>query len=139
VAKTVRSSASDAWRSAPRRAYWRSLIAEYERSGLKQGEFCRRRGVVAGTFAFWKHTLAREARDSRTGSMVADLTPPTFLPVRVMTRPKPRGERPPNLLATVADGEIEIVLEDRRRVRVRGWVDPAWLGEILRTVETLGR
>jgi hypothetical protein len=138
VAKTCRSSGDDAGRPTPRRAYWRSLIAEYERSGLKQGEFCRRRGVVAGTFAFWKHTLARDARTSRSGSLVADVPPPAFLPVRVVTRPKPRSERAPNLLATAADGEIEIVLEARRRVRVRGWVDPAWLGEILRTVETLG-
>jgi hypothetical protein len=138
VAKTCRSSGGEAGRPTPRRAYWRSLIAEYERSGLKQGEFCRRRGVVAGTFAFWKHTLAHEARDSRAGAMVADFTPPTFLPVRVVGRPKPRGEHAPNLLATAADGEIEIVLDDRRRVRVRGWVDPAWLGEVLRTMEMLG-
>ena len=37
-----------------------------------------------------------------------------------------------------SDGEIEIVLDRRRRVRLRGRVDAQWLGDVLRTVETLG-
>jgi hypothetical protein len=40
--------------------------------------------------------------------------------------------------AARSDGEIEIVLTSRRRVRVRGRVDAQWLGDVLRTVERLG-
>jgi hypothetical protein len=91
--------------------------------------------VRPGTFAFWKHTLAHEARAVRSGPMVADVTPPAFLPVRVVARPS--IEQTPHT-ATTPSAEIEIMLEGRRRVRVRGRVDPAWLGDVLRTVEALG-
>jgi transposase-like protein len=45
----------------PRREYWRALVEECGRSGVSQAEFCRRRGIPAGTLSFWKSTLAREA------------------------------------------------------------------------------
>jgi hypothetical protein len=135
VAKTRRPSVP-AVEQSRRRAYWRSLIEECQRSGLKQGEFCRRRGVVPGTLAFWKHTLAREARDARSSPRGADVTP-TFLPVRVITRP-PSCDQPTRPAGPALDGEIEIMLEGGRRVRVRGRVDLAWLGDVLRTVTALG-
>jgi hypothetical protein len=93
--------------------------------------------VRPGTFAFWKHTLAHEARAVRPGPKVPDVIPPAFLPVRVVARPRPRDEHPLPT-APMPSAEIEIVLEGRRRVRVRGRVDPAWLGDVLRTVEALG-
>jgi len=37
--------------------------------------------------------------------------------------------------APVWDGELEIVLDRGRVVRVRGWVDPQWLGLVLGTFE----
>lgn len=37
-----------------RAAYWRRLLAEWERSGLSQAEFCRRRGLKAVNLAWWK-------------------------------------------------------------------------------------
>jgi hypothetical protein len=93
--------------------------------------------VQPGTFAFWKHTLAREAGAVRSGPMVTAVGPPAFLPVRVVARPTLRIEQTPHT-ATTPSAEIEIVLEGRRRVRVRGRVDAGWLGEVLRTVEALG-
>ena len=100
-----------------RRAFWQAQIAECGRSGLSQAEFCRRRRLVPGTFAYWKHVLA--ARTIRAAPRPAPA--PTFVPVRVVT-----------------DGELEIVCANQRRVRVRGRVDAPWLGEVLRTVERLG-
>ena len=40
-----------------RAAYWQRLLTEWERSGLSQAEFCRRRRVKAVTFAWWKRRL----------------------------------------------------------------------------------
>lgn len=40
-----------------RAAYWRRLLAEWERSGLSQAEFCRRRGIKAVNLAWWKRRL----------------------------------------------------------------------------------
>ena len=40
-----------------RAAHWRQVVADWERSGLSQAEFCRRRGIAAVTFAWWKRRL----------------------------------------------------------------------------------
>jgi hypothetical protein len=40
-----------------RAAYWQRLLTNWERSGLSQAEFCRRRHVKAVTFAWWKRRL----------------------------------------------------------------------------------
>lgn len=52
-------------RSARRRSReeWRSLIAEWSRSGEGIESFCRRRGVRAGTFNWWRWRLGRESQD----------------------------------------------------------------------------
>jgi hypothetical protein len=126
----------EARRAQPRRAYWQSVIAECRRSGLPQVEFCRRHRLVPGTFAYWKHTLARARRGARWGPGPDPASAPAFVPVRVVARPQPMSEIGGR--AARSDGEIEIVLAGRRRVRLRGRVDAQWLGEILRTVERLG-
>ncbi len=46
-----------------RARYWVGLVAAWERSGLSQAEFCRRRGVNSGTFAWWRRRL-REGADN---------------------------------------------------------------------------
>jgi hypothetical protein len=43
------------------------------------------------------------------------------------------GDMPPT-----ASSELEIVLASGRRVRARGRVDPQWLGQVVRMLETLG-
>jgi hypothetical protein len=48
-----------------RAAYWRQVFAEWERGGLSQAEFCRRRGLAAVTFAWWKRRLRQ--RDESGG------------------------------------------------------------------------
>jgi hypothetical protein len=40
-----------------RAKYWRRKLAAWESSGLTQAEFCRRRGLKAVTFAWWKRRL----------------------------------------------------------------------------------
>ena len=80
--------------------------------------------------------LAREERGSRSAPAGRG-TPPTFVPVQVIGG-LPVSARPRPDAATAARGAIEIVLDGRRRVRVRGPVDLQWLGHVLRTVETLG-
>jgi hypothetical protein len=58
-----------------RAVYWRRLLAEWERSGLSQAEFCRRRDIKAVNLAWWKRRLkgtdhadgGRRARQPRRG------------------------------------------------------------------------
>jgi hypothetical protein len=80
--------------------------------------------------AFWKHTLGHAAGAARRRRPAA----PAFVPVRVVPPPVP----PPIAGAAPApSGEIDIVLSRDRHVRVRGPVDVAWLGQVVRTLETL--
>ncbi len=41
-----------------RAKYWQRLVASWETSGLTQAEFCRRRGLKAVNFAWWKRRLS---------------------------------------------------------------------------------
>jgi hypothetical protein len=120
-------------RPAPRRAHWQALLQACRRSGLSQAEFCRRRGIPPGTLAFWKHTLTRPARASQPARPAA----PRFVPVRVVAPPRPVDHSGAGA-ATTGNGEIEIIVEGGRRVRVRGQVEVAWLRQVVQTLETLG-
>ncbi len=40
-----------------RAKYWQRMVTAWEASGLSQAEFCRRRGLKAVTFAWWKRQL----------------------------------------------------------------------------------
>jgi len=121
----------------PRRAHWQALVAAWRRSGLSQAEFCRRRDLAPGTFAWWKHTLRRAAE---AGGCARCPVPgpaagaPTFVPVRVVATPVPTPA------ATVAppapaDATLEIVLTRGRLVRVRGVVEAPWLAAVVTALE----
>lgn len=40
-----------------RAKYWQRMLSAWEASGMTQAEFCRRRGLKAVTFAWWKRRL----------------------------------------------------------------------------------
>ena len=44
-----------------RGSYWQEWLVKWKRSGLTQAEFCRRRGLKAGNFAWWKRKLGEPA------------------------------------------------------------------------------
>jgi len=114
----------------PHRDSWRAILEEWRRSGLRQVEFCRRRGIPPGTLSCWKHKLAHEAQaPARPAASGPAGLPgrPAFVPVRVVSPPTPAP----------ADGvgELEIVLGGDRLVRVRGRVDVEWLAQVLGALE----
>ena len=127
--KTHRAAVPTPPQPTSRRAHWQALIEACRRSGLSQAEFCRRRGLRPGTLAFWKHTLTRATGTARRRRPAA----PAFVPVRVVPSSGPSPSA-----AIAPSGEIDIVLSRDRHVRVRGPVDVAWLGQVVRTLETLG-
>lgn len=49
---------------ADRAEYWRRMMTAWESSGLTQAEFCRRRGLKAVTFGWWKRQLVGVSRRS---------------------------------------------------------------------------
>ena len=44
------------------REAWKSLVAEYRRSGLSSAEFARRRGLKVGTLRWWSSQLRDECQ-----------------------------------------------------------------------------
>jgi hypothetical protein len=130
---TPRSVPRTAPRPRPATAHrdsWRAVLEEWRRSGLRQVEFCRRRGIPPGTLSCWKHKLAREAQGAArpaTSEPAGPRARPAFVPVRVVSPPTPAP----------ADGvgELEIVLGGDRLVRVRGRVDAEWLRQVLGALE----
>jgi len=51
-----------------RAKYWRRMLTAWEASGLTQAEFCRRRGLKAVTFGWWKRQLVgKPGRGGRSG------------------------------------------------------------------------
>lgn len=45
-----------------RAKYWQRMLTAWDRSGLTQAEFCRRRGLKAVTLAWWKRQLMGPSR-----------------------------------------------------------------------------
>lgn len=48
-----------------RARYWAAQLAAWERSGLTQAEFCRRRKIKAVSFGWWKRKLQGTGKKSR--------------------------------------------------------------------------
>jgi hypothetical protein len=113
----------------PRREHWQALLEAQRRSGLSLAAFCRRRGVHKGTLSFWKWKLAREAESAASRGATG-----SFVPIHLAMPPRARESG--TTAATVAEvGELEITLAGGQLVRVRGRVDPAWLGAVFRELE----
>jgi len=44
-----------------RAKYWQRMVEAWQASGLTQAEFCRRRGLKAANFSWWKRRLGQTA------------------------------------------------------------------------------
>ena len=55
---------------------WRELLAQFERSGQTQEQFCTDHDLVLSTFARWRHNLSERAMDepiAERGAMFVEL------------------------------------------------------------------
>lgn len=125
-----------------RAKYWARLVAAWKKSGLTQAEFCRRRGVKAVTFAWWKRELGGAAAPNRrrrrgrptsgqraaaggtrrAGAKFAEVV----LPGRVLTTGAARSVSPD----TPATG-YEIVVADGFLMRLPGNFDPEKVAQLI--------
>ena len=87
---------------------WRERVAEHERSGLSVKEFCNGRGFTAWSFYSWRKRL------QETG------------PVRFAL-----VERGPVRQQSGLDAQLEVVLVNGERLRIRGGVEAATLRMVL--------
>ncbi|MFC1806569.1 hypothetical protein ACFL09_06285 [Planctomycetota bacterium] len=130
--RKVVSTGSRSGNAEQREAHWRTVLAEWEKSGLTQAAFCREHELSAKTFTWWKRELTRRdaVRASRRrlkGNSDASRSGKAgFLPVRVAGA----GEAP-------RDGHagLEVVLVNGRRVRVGSDVDAELLAKVVTVLE----
>jgi len=125
-------------------SFWGRLLKEWARSGLSQAEFCRRRGLNAGTWAWWKRQLTGPARSPRAT--------PRSRPIR--SSREGRSQRPP-LRPAIPFFEVpvpgdptrsreqtptpayELVLAHDRVLRIPTPFDADTLGRLIAAVEAV--
>ena len=110
-----------------RARYWRRQLDRWERSGLSQAAYCRRHGLKAVTFSWWKRKLAAEvihpreprAKARRTS---ANLPRAEFVEVEVS--------------GAAAMGSYEVLLSHGRAIRLPADFDPQKVAQLITAVET---
>jgi transposase-like protein len=82
---------------------WRELVAEYEGSGLTQGEFARRQGIKYPTFVAWLGRIRRGAglAAPRFAEVRLAAAPPAALEVALPCGSVVRGSDPAAVAALV--------------------------------------
>jgi hypothetical protein len=119
-----------AWqRDRQKERLWRKLTREQVRSGLSVREFCESRGLVEGSFYFWRRELrARDAEDQRvkrtasSAGIGATSSAPSFAAITVSGWESPSSA-------------LELVLANGVRVRVPVGFDRQTLRELLSVLE----
>ena len=123
-----------------RARYWHRLVAAWEKSGLSQAEFCRRRGVEAGSFGWWKRKLkGASGRGRRRGGRNIDRTPlrkqADFVEVAPPKTPFVVGSTPMAALAVGSSGYV-IALTSGRVIGLPHHFDPAVVAQLISAVES---
>jgi len=117
-----------------RARYWARLVESWRKGGLTQAEFCRRRGVKAVTFAWWKRKLrgaAERACDQRSRSTTTRRrSEAKFTEVMWPSRLSAGSAR---VVATSSapSGGYEIVLGDGLSIRLPGDFDPEKVSQLI--------
>lgn len=104
----------------PRGRQMQTVLARWERSGLRLAEFARREGMPGSTLTWWRYQLRQRGG---TGSAVAPVPAMAFSEVRRET-------------VTSAPAMVEVVLRNGRVVRVPlAGVEPTALRTLLRALD----
>ena len=104
-----------------REQFWRDLLKQFADSGQSVRGFCKSRSLSEPSFYGWRRRLAEREAATGSGERLPS-APPAFLPVRI---------------AGQATGQMEIVLDGGRRIRLYGPVDRAALAEVVTVLESV--
>ena len=106
--------------------HWQRTIGEAAQSGMSIREFCRQRRLRESQFYWWQHRLKAGREEGGRGSPSANgdrsrIGQPSFALV---------SDEPGAI-----DADIELVLNDGRRLRVRQGVEEETLRTVLAALE----
>lgn len=129
---------------------WRRLLRRQAGSGLSVRAWCHQHGEPESGFYWWRAELARRDEANGHGGAVRprkvkgrrlSRSPAVMVPVRVVA---PAAMAPVHIVAAEEvrpedaakpEGRVEIVLTDRRRVRLSGRVDRQMLADVMAVLE----
>lgn len=110
---------------------WSEILERWKASGLRAQEFGEQHGIKAKTLWWWKWKLDSCMSDGpRTGKASEDA--PRFLPIRVVDRAEA-----PLTAAPVCGAPIEIIIDERRTVRVGPSFDEDTLRRVLAVLRSV--
>ena len=132
-----------------RAKYWATQLAAWERSGLTQAEYCRRRGIKAVNLAWWKRQLLGSGRGrstrladrpKRSAKASKQRGRPTKPPERAKRRARPAKLSAPFVELPLANAfpapTYELLLVGGRAIRVPSQFDPQVLSRLISVVES---
>ena len=105
-----------------KQAWWLECIRRWQRSQLTVREFCRRHQVSEANFHAWRRVLCERGLLDETMSSKPPVDAPAFVKLTTL-----------NAESTVSP--IEVVLNQRRLLRVRPGFDADMLLELVRLLE----
>jgi hypothetical protein len=117
-----------------RAKYWARLVLAWEKSGLTQAEFCRRREVKAVTFAWWKQRLtgvAAPGRGRRRGPAASSRRRSAKFAEVVLPGRLLRAGVPTAVTADRSPAGYEIVLADGLLIRLPSDFDPEKVSQLI--------
>jgi len=132
-----------------RARYWTTQVTAWERSGLTQAEYCRRRRIKAGSFAWWKRQLLgpargrptrpadrpkQSARTSKPRGRPTESSEPTKRRARSAKWSGPFVELP--LASAFPAPTYELVLVGGRTIRIPSQFDPQVVSRLISVVES---
>ena len=114
-------------RDPAKERYWRRLLSQWRRSGLTARDFCPEEGVSEASFYSWRREIDRRDRQRKTAIM----------PTRALSSPD--GATPAFIKLDIDDGPtapaIEVVLSERRLLRVRAGFNADLFRQLVRLLE----
>ena len=126
---------------SPRHDYWSAVVAQFNRSGLTQADFCRTRHLSINSFRQWLYRLRHSAPAAdrprtrlSSSTKVAPARPgkPAFLPVHIRPEHSATADSRQDVAAPLP---LEIIVSHDRRVRIPVGFDPATLRQLLEVLE----
>ena len=123
-------------RDPAKERYWRRLLRQSRQSGLTARDFCAEHGISVPSFYFWRREIDRRDRQSKLATEIA--AEPTS-----STRLPSPGVTPPAFVTVAMDAgitlppAIEVVVAERRLLRVRPGFDAELLRQLVRLLEEL--
>jgi len=111
---------------ASKQQHWLDLMRRWQQSSCSVRAFCARYGLTQASFYFWRRVLRERGllHEQPARSQRAASAPPSTAFVKLTLD-----------AAAPSTTAVELVLNDRRRLRVHPGFDPATLLQLVRLLE----